>query len=136
MTWAIIAASVAFGIGYYAWRAREVERRFWAVVRGNPDAAWVRFVSSADCFVDETPGPAIRQQYAGPYKFQTTDRAEHSVFVANGTIDQIYIRIARLLLDEDASPEARRAMRQTYEDDPRGAAAVAYRGMMRDLGME
>jgi len=135
MTYIIIAASVAFGIGYFVWRAKQVERRFWKVVRGNPDAAWVRLISSADCFVDEVPGPAIRQQYAGPYKFLTTDGAEHSVFVFNNTIDQIYIRVARQLLDEDASPESRRSMRQAYEDDPRGAGAVEFRGVMRDLGM-
>jgi hypothetical protein len=136
MIYIIVAASIAFGIGCFVWRAKEVERQFWKVVRDNPDSAWFRFVSSADCFVDETPGPAIRGQYAGPYKFATTDGAEHSVFIFSNTIDEIYIRVARQLLDEDASLENRRAMRKAYEDDPRGAGVTEFRSVMRDLGMD
>jgi hypothetical protein len=121
----VIAALI---VGVIAWRARRFERRFWRIVRANPDAAWVRFVSNAACFVDEDPGHG---KYAGPYKFATTDGVEHSVYIFNDTIAEVYVKVARYLLDEDASQEARQMMRQTYEDDPRGAGSVEYRNIMR-----
>lgn len=134
MTYVIIIASIAVGIGYFVWRAKEGERRFWRLARDNPDAAWVRLVSSAACFVDEIPGPAIRDQYAGPYYFTTTDGVRHSVCIGHGAIASTYAEIAEYLTGEDASPEARRAMRQAYDDDPRGAAAKGDDAGLFNLG--
>jgi hypothetical protein len=67
------------------WRARRFQQRFWQIVNANPDAAWVRLLSNVACIVDENPGN-LKTQYAGPYRFSTTDGVEHSVFVFNDTI--------------------------------------------------
>lgn len=134
MTYLVLAFAGIGAVGLFAgiilWRGRRFERRFWEIVQTNPDAAWVRLASHIACFVDEEPGPALRVQYAGPYKFVTTDGVEHSAYMHNKHTGHIYAEIARQLLNEDDSEVRRLQARETYRTDPRGAPAAKIRGLM------
>jgi len=55
------------------------------VIHADADAVRDAAISNAACIVDENPGN-LKTQYAGPYRFSTTDGVEHSVFVFNDTI--------------------------------------------------
>ena len=142
----IALVSIGTFIGIILWRGQRVERRFWEIVQGNPDAAWVRFINSSTFnndmallttgrapfafFVDEVPGRAIRHEYAGPFRFTTTDEVEHAVYViqTSGKLTRkLYAEIARHLLDDDATEEARLRARKEYDTDPRGAGAAPLR---------
>ena len=126
-------ALVGLGIllaGIVVWRARRVERLFWTIVQRNPDAAWCRLITDISCIVDDDPGQAIRAQYAGPYRFVTTDGAEHTVYIYSPSIKGTYVEIAHHLLGDDASEEGRHIARELYHNDPRGAAAVKLRRTM------
>ena len=84
----------------------------------------------SEWFTNEVRHDQVESSAIGPYRFSTTDGVEHSVFVFNDTIKETYVRVARQLLDEDASPDARREAREIYHDDPRGGGAVEYRKIM------